>query len=104
MDGESMKILKKMISRKWGGLIWKEEIINGITSIIFEKKSLLKYDDKFNLGDIYGNNIIGYLIENKYSTNDDKYYDFHIQANRKLYANRDCSNLFRDLQILIKLI
>ena len=91
---ENMKILNRMISRKWDGLIWQNDINKKIISITFDNKinDKINYYTKFNLGDTYSTNVIGYLIENKkYS----EYYDLIIQSNGNIYANKDCSNLFR---------
>lgn len=93
---ENTKILNTMISKKWDGLIWKKDIITNITSIMFQtKKDIDSCNEIYNLGEIYCTNVIGCLKENNYSINEIKYYNLYIQANGKIYANKDCSNLFR---------
>ena len=93
---ENIKILNKMIARKWDGLIWGKNIVTNITSIIFQtKKDISSCTEILNLGETYGSNVIGCLIKNKYCNNESIYYNLYIQSNGKIYANKDCSNLFR---------
>ncbi len=92
------EVANKMIPRNWQGeSIWSEQYRENITSIQFD--TLINIPENaaqvFDMGDTIGTNVKAYIIENSYSSENDKKYDLHIQANGKVYAPDDCYYLFQ---------